>query len=362
MRTSNIARESALAAGVPDSVPCHTVTMACISANVAISQGANAILAGQADIVLAGGAETMSDVPIRFSKPMRQRLIAASKFKGIKDAPKFFKGLKLAHLAPEAPAIAEFSTGEVMGHSSDRLAARFGVTREEQDAFAMRSHHAAAKAHKDGLYKDELVAVDGSVEENGVRADASLEKLGSLKPAFVKPHGTHTAANSSYLTDGASAVLLMSEERALAEGYTPKAVLKDWTFVSQDPKEQLLLGPAYAIAKLMTKNKLSLEDIGVYELHEAFAGQVLANLAALDSDAFAREYMKLDKKIGRVPDDRLNLLGGSLSVGHPFGATGGRIMTTLANRMLREDKQLGILAACAAGGQGTAMILERWSQ
>lgn len=361
VRTSNIARESALAAGIPDTVPSHTVTLACISSNVAITSGANMILSGQASAIIAGGAETMSDVPIRFGKKMRQKLMAASKYKGIADLPKFLKGLSLKDLMPEAPAIAEFSTGEVMGHSSDRLASRFGVTRKEQDEFALRSHHNAAKAHAAGLYKDEIVPVNGSVEENGVRGDSTMEKLSSLKPAFVKPHGTHTAANSSYLTDGASAVLIMSEAKALAMGFTPKVVLKDWNYVSQDPKEELLLGPAYAVNKLMHRNGLSVGDVGVWELHEAFAGQVLANMRALDSDAFAKDSCKLPKKLGEIPMDKLNVLGGSLAIGHPFGATGGRIITTSANRMLREGSRYGVLAACAAGGQATAMLLEAWT-
>lgn len=191
------------------------------------------ILSGQADTIIAGGAETMSDVPIRFQKDMRKKLIEASKYKNMKDWLKFFKGLKLKMFAPEAPAIAEFSSGEVMGHSSDRLAARFGITREQQDDFAYRSHQNAAKAHSDGLLQGEIVPVNGHTFDNGIRGDQTRERLSELKPAFVKPHGTHTPANSSYLTDGASACLLMREDKALSMGYTPKAVLKDWVFVSQ---------------------------------------------------------------------------------------------------------------------------------
>jgi len=359
VRTSNIARESALGAGVPDSVPAHTVSMACISANQAIATGAMYIATGQAETVVAGGAETMSDVPIRWSRPVRQRMLASRKAKKPADFLKLLKGLKLSDLAPEAPAIAEFSTGEVMGHASDRMAARFGVTREEQDEFALRSHHNAAKATSAGLLKGEIMPVDGVQEDTGVRGDSKLEKLASLKPAFVRPHGTHTAANSSYLTDGASAVLLMKESRAAALGYTPLAAIKDFIFVSQDPKDELLLGPAYAISRLMHRAGLKAKDIGVWELHEAFAGQVLANLRAMELDSFAKDQAKVPEKVGAVDMDLVNTLGGSLSIGHPFGATGGRIITTTANRMGREDSQYGILAACAAGGQGHAMILER---
>lgn len=320
------------------------------------------ITSGNADVVIAGGVETMSDVPIRFSKPMRAKLIAASKYKKPADFLKFFKGFKLSMLAPEAPAIAEFSTNEVMGHSSDRLAATFGVSRESQDELALRSHMNAAKAHADGLLKDEITPVDGNAMDNGVRGDSTIEKLAKLKPAFVKPHGTHTAANSSYLTDGASAALIMSEEKALELGFTPKAVIKDTIFVSQDPTDELLLGPAYGMTKMMNKHGLSNKDIDVWELHEAFAGQVLANLAAVNSDKWTKESAKAANKVGEVPMEKLNTWGGSLSIGHPFGATGTRLMTTTANRLIHEDGKLGMIAACAAGGQGVTMLLERWEK
>jgi acetyl-CoA acyltransferase len=270
-RTSNIAREAVLGAGFPLHVPAHTVTMACISSNVA---AANAM-----QMIKSGGVETMSDVPIRFSRPIRKRLLDATMFKKVKGGAmgylKLMKGLKLSDIAPEAPAVAEFSTNEVMGHSADRLCSMMGVTRKEQDEFAHRSHSNAAKAHESGLLKDLLVLstpVSANID-NGVQV-SSLEKLSTLKPAFIKPHGTVTAANSSYLTDGASACLIMSEEKAKACGYKPRSFLRNYVFVSQDPKDQLLLGPAYAIAKLLKQTGLTLADIDVFELHEAFAGQV----------------------------------------------------------------------------------------
>lgn len=212
--------------------------------------------------------------------------------------------------------------------------------------------------------KDEIFAVDGNTMDNGIKADTSLEKLNSLKPSFVKPHGTHTAGNSSFLTDGGSAALLMSEERALKDGFTPKANIVDWQFVSQDPRDELLLGPAYAIARLLQRNKLTMADVDVWELHEAFAGQVLANINALDSDVFAQRNLGWGagaKKVGRVPFEKLNQWGGSLAIGHPFGATGTRILTTAANRLGKEGGRYAVLAACAAGGQGHAMLIERWS-
>lgn len=360
-RTSNIARESSLGAGFPNSVPSHTVTQACISANQAMCTGAEKILSGQADIIVAGGAETFSDVPIRFSKPIRSRMLQLNKAmkKGPMGALGLLKGLSLKDLAPETPAIANYTTGEVMGHSSDRLAAKFGVSRQAQDELAVRSHLNAAKAHEAGLYKDEIVPVNGSTVENGIKADTSMEKMAKLKPAFIKPHGTHTAGNSSFLTDGATAVLMMSEEKAKELGYTPKSYLRAWNFVAVDPFEELLLGPTYATARVLKAMNLKLSDIGVLEIHEAFAGQVLANLTAMNSEKWAREHLNSDK-VGEVDMTRLNTLGGSLSLGHPFGATGGRLATTASNRLIRENQRFALLTACADGGLAHACILERY--
>ena len=248
-----------------------------------------------------------------------------------------------------------------MGHSSDRLAAKFGVSRKEMDEYAVLSHVRAAKAHADGLYKDDIVPVDGVTEENGIKGDTSLEKISKLKPAFVKgPHGTHTAANSSFLTDGASASLIMSEERALQLGYKPKAYIRSWSYVGQDPFEELLLGPTFATSRVLQELNLTLSDIGVIEFHEAFAGQVLANMAAMASPTFAKDRLPGGAPIGRIDMARTNLLGGSLSIGHPFGATGSRLVTTAANRLQRENQRFALLTACADGGLATACILERY--
>jgi acetyl-CoA acyltransferase len=361
-RTSNIAREAGMGAGIPISVPSSTVTQACISANLAITSAAEKILSGQAEIVIAGGAETFSDVPIRFSKSMRKRLLQfpkASK-KGLPGILKLFKGFSMGELAPEAPAIANFTTGEVMGHSSDRLAAKFGVSRREQDEFTVMSHTRAAAAHAAGLYKDELFAVDGKLEENGIKGDTNIEKVSKLGPAFIKPHGTHTAANSSFLTDGAAACLIMTEEKALALGYKPKAYLRTWAYVGVDPFEELLLGPTFATSKVLQNLGLSLQDVGVIEFHEAFAGQVLANLTAMASEKFCQERLPGGKAIGKMDFDKMNTLGGSLSIGHPFGATGARLVTTASNRLQREQQRFALIAACADGGLAHACILERY--
>jgi acetyl-CoA acyltransferase len=218
---------------------------ACISANAAICTGAEHIATGHADVVIAGGAETFSDVPIRLTRPIRQKLITmpkAMKKGGPLGAVKhLLKGLKLKDLTLETPAIANYTTGEVMGVSSDKLSAKFGISRQEQDEFTVRSHNLAEQAHSSGWYDDEIVAYKGSKEENGIKAGSTVEGVSKLKPAFVKPHGTHTAANSSFLTDGAAATLLMSEEKALELGYKPLAYLRDWSFKACDPFEELLL-------------------------------------------------------------------------------------------------------------------------
>ncbi|CAN0054438.1 unnamed protein product [Ascophyllum nodosum] len=361
-RTSNIAREAALGAGIPDSVPSHTISQACISANQAICNGAEKIMAGTADVIVAGGCETFSDLPIRLSKPMRSRLIDLGKArkKGVTGLLGLLNGLRMKDMSLETPAIANYTTGEVMGHSSDRLSGRFGISRSDQDEFSLRSHQNAAKAHADGIYHEEIIPVNGSTEENGIKGDSTLEKLGSLKPAFVKPHGTHTAANSSFLSDGAAAALLASEGRALEMGLTPRSSLKSWTFMAVDPFDDLLLGPAFCAAKVLDDAGLTLKDIDVFEIHEAFAGQVLSNLAAMDSTEFAQKSMGRSEKLGEVPMEKLNVHGGSLSIGHPFGATGVRLVATATNRLHREGGRYALVAACADGGLGHACIIERY--
>lgn len=366
VNTSNVARESALGAGIPNRVPAHTVTQACISSNQAITSAIELIRSGQSKIILAGGTETMSDIPIRFRKKFRQKLLDARKYKSISDYLKFFKGLSFSDLLPEIPSISEFSTGETMGESCDRMAAHFGISRREQDEYALRSHQLAAEATKNGWLDQELLpaAVPPDFEmieyDNTFREDTSMEKLQKLSPAFIKPHGTITAGNSSSFTDGASASLIMEKQAALERGLEPKAVLKAYTYVAQDPEDELLLGPAYATPQVLDAMGLKLSDIDVFEFHEAFAGQILTVLKALNSDKFAKEKLNRDQKVGDIPMDRFNCWGGSLSLGHPFGATGARLVTTAANRLHHEDGKLALVSACAAGGQGHAMILERF--
>ncbi|XP_010706330.1 trifunctional enzyme subunit beta, mitochondrial isoform X1 [Meleagris gallopavo] len=365
VKTSNVAREAALGAGFSDKTPAHTVTMACISSNQAMTTGIGLIAAGQCDVVVAGGVELMSDVPIRHSRKMRKTMLTLNRAKTVGQKLALISKIRPDYFAPELPAVAEFSTSETMGHSADRLAAAFAISRVEQDEYALRSHTLAKKAQEEGLLLDvvpfKVPGKDTVTKDNGIRP-SSLEQMSKLKPAFVKPYGTVTAANSSFLTDGASAMLLMSEEKALALGYKPKAYLRDFVYVSQDPKDQLLLGPTYATPKVLEKAGLTMADIDVFEFHEAFAGQILANMKAMDSDWFAQNYMGRKSKVGAPPLEKFNTWGGSLSLGHPFGATGCRLAITAAHRLKKEGGQYGLVAACAAGGQGHAMLVELYPQ
>lgn len=363
VKTSNVAREAALGAGIPKNIPAHTVTMACISSNQAITSGAEKILSGRADVILAGGVETFSDVPIRFQRRLRQKLIKAPKV--LKKGPvavlqHLLKDLKVGDLAPEAPAIKNFLTQEVMGHSSDRLAQRFGVSRHEQDEFAVASHQNAETATAEGMLDNQICAVNGDKTDNGIRQGIKYEDMSRLKPVFIKPHGTHTPGNSSFLTDGAAATLLMSSTKCAELNIQPLAYLKDWTFQAVDPFEDLLLGPAFCIPKLLKDNGLTIADIDVWEIHEAFAGQVLANLNAVNSTKFATDNLVgWDQKVGEIPMDKLNSWGGSLAIGHPFGATGARITTNACNRLQREDGKYAIIAACADSGLAYGGLIER---
>lgn len=364
IRTSNIGREAALGAGYSEKTPAHTVTMACISSNQAITTAMGLIACDVYDAIVVGGVEFMSDIPIRHSRAMRSLMLQANKAKTVGQKLSLLASIRPSHFVPDLPAVAEFSSGETMGHSGDRLAAAFGVSRKEQDDYALRSHTLAAQAQQQGHLSDVMPYKAPSVDtiidkDNGIRV-STPEQLAKLKPAFVKPYGTVTAANASFLTDGASAALIMSEKRALQLGLTPKAYLRNFIYVSQDPVDQLLLGPAYAIPKVLDKAKLGLKDVGVWEIHEAFAGQILANMKALDSDWFAQNYLGRTGKVG-VPDlKKWNAWGGSLSIGHPFAATGVRLATHTANRLIKEDQQYGLIAACAAGGQAVGMLLERY--
>ncbi len=364
VQTPNVAREAALMAGIPNTTPCRTVSQACISANRAISDGCLEIMTGQADIVIAGGIDLTSDTPIQFPRKMRKKLFKAQRIKTMGDNVKFLTSLRASDFVPETPKVAEYTTQRVMGQDCDIMAARFQVSREEQDKYAIRSHQLAAKAHEDGHLVEEMVTVNvppkfkAVDKDNGIRGSSTMEKVARLRPAFDKKFGTLTAANSSFLTDGGAAVLLMSEDKAKELGLTPKAEVVDFVFTGQSLDDELLLGPTYAVSKLLKRQNMTFADLDVIEFHEAFAGQILSNLKALASDDFAKEHLDRDEAVGEVPMDKFNLWGGSLSIGHPFGATGARLVTTTSNRLQKEGGTYGLLAACAAGAHGHAMLLK----
>ncbi|MEX2528143.1 MAG: acetyl-CoA C-acyltransferase FadI [Gemmatimonadota bacterium] len=364
-RAPNIAREVGLSV-LPPTVPAVTVSRACASSNQAITDGANLIETGQADVVVAGGAESLSHIPITVSQPLSAALVKASRARSLKARAQAFSGLRPGDLIPQAPAIAEYSTGETMGESAERMAKENGISREAQDEWALRSHRLAQAGVEDGRLGGELLPVyvppdyETVVEEdNGIRSDTSLEALAGLRPAFDRVHGSVTAGNASPLTDGASAVLLMSEDRARADGREPLGRIRGYAYTGVDPAGQLLQGPAYAAPRALRRAGVTMKDIELMEMHEAFASQILSNLQALSSDKFAREELGLDKAVGHPDVDRINVMGGSIAIGHPFGATGGRLTMTLIHEMRRRDLELGLITVCAAGGLGFAMVVER---
>lgn len=363
-RTSNLGREVVLGTQLPRSVPAWTVTMACVSSLQAFVDCARAVADGAADVAIAAGAETLSDAPIRYTRAVRRRLMLSQKARRVGDYLKLLKGLHLKDLAPEPVAIAEFSTGEVMGENCERLAKRLGIARADQDAYAIASHSRARRATDDGLLTRQIVpawlpgATAPVTADNGIRV-GTPDQLASLRPAFDRRFGSVTAANSSFFTDGAAAVLLASEEAAGRLGLEPLAALRSISTAALDPLEELLLGPALTLPRALADAGLTLDDVGVVELHEAFAAQVLAVLTLLEDETWCRERLGRDEPVGTVDRARLNAWGGSLSVGHPFGATGARLVTTCVHRMQHEQARHGVVAACAAGALGIGLTFER---
>jgi acetyl-CoA acyltransferase len=361
----NIAREVTLGAGLPARVPSFTVGRACASSNQAITSAAEQIALGLADVIIAGGAESLTDIPILASPELRNALVRASKARSLGERLQAFRGLKLRNLQPIAPAIAEPTTGLSMGESAEKMAKENGITREAQDRWAFRSHQLAAAATADGRLTREIAPFyvppryeQVVTSDNGIRSDSTLEKLATLKPVFDRKYGSVTAGNASPLTDGASAVLLMSEDKAKELGYKPLGYIRSYSYAALDPADQLLQGPVYAAPVAFDRAGLTMKDIGLLEVHEAFAAQVLSNLQWFDSDKIAKERLGRDKAIGLPPEDRINVMGGSIAIGHPFGATGGRLTVTLLNEMRRRGEQFGMISVCAAGALGFVMIVE----
>ena len=362
----NLGREAAFRAALPASVTGSAVNLACASSNRAITSGAEAILSGEAEVVLAGGAESLSNVPVQFSRT------AVAKFQALQKARTL--GARLAAVArfrprdfaPVAPAIAEYSTGQTMGESCEKMAKENGVSRRAQDEIALLSHRRAAAAAAEGRFDGQIVPVYPPpryerpvIRDNGVRADSNLDALAALRPVFDRRFGTLTAGNSSPITDGGSAVVLASEKRTRALGRAPLGFVRSWAWFAIPPGGQLLQGPAYAAPLALERAGLTLADIDLVETHEAFAAQVLSNLKAFASPKFAREELNRSAPMGEVDLERWNVNGGSIALGHPFGATGARVTLQLLHELARRNGKFGLLTVCAAGGHGFAMVVER---
>ena len=361
----NIAREISLLPHFPRTLQAFSVGRACASANQAITDAADQIALGHSQVAIAGGAESLSQIPILHSRGMSDVLLAASRAKSAVKRVATLAKLRPRDFVPITPAIAEPSTGETMGQSAEKMAKLNGISREAQDRFALRSHTLAQRGTADGRLTSEIALVPERPRakqmicaDNGIREDSSYEQLAALKPVFDKSYGTVTAGNSSPLTDGGAAVLLMSEQRARALGRVPLAFIRSYAYAAVDPSEQLLQAPVIAAPIALQRAGLSLNDIDLVEMHEAFAAQVLSNIQGIASPAWARRA-GFENATGDIDEERLNVMGGSLAIGHPFGATGARILTTLCNELARRNKQFGMLTVCAAGGMGHAMIVER---
>ena len=361
----NIAREVALMPLLPKRTQAWSVSRACASANQAITDAADQIALGHAHVAIAGGAESLSNVPILHSRGMSDLLVAASRAKSVRQRLRVFARLRPRDLIPITPAIAEPTTGESMGQSAEKMAKLNGIARRDQDELALASHVKASAGTKDGRLTAEIAPVflpprldTAMTEDNGIRAESTIGQLSALRPVFDRRYGTVTAGNASPLTDGGAAVLLMSESRAKSLGYRPLAYIRSYAYAALDPGDQLLQAPVLAAPVALQRAGLTLKDMDLVEMHEAFAAQVLSNLRGFESREWAARA-GFTEPVGVVDPTRLNVMGGSIAIGHPFGATGARITTTLVNELGRRGGQFGLLTVCAAGGLGFAMVVER---
>jgi acetyl-CoA acyltransferase len=361
----NIAREIVLATGMPKSIEAYSVSRACATSYQSAVNIAEAIMAGAIDTGVAGGADSASIVPITVSKRLAEALMAATKARSVGERMQAFAGIRPRDLAPVPPAIKEFSTGLSMGDSAEKMAKENHISREAQDEFAHRSHALAGKAWEEGKLDDEVMEVfvpnhfnEAIREDNLIRKDTPIEAYAKLKPAFDRKHGTVTAANSSPLTDGASALLLMREDKAKALGFDVLGFIRSYAFAALDPAGQLLMGPSYASPIALDRAGVKVSDLDLIDMHEAFAAQILSNTQAFESTEWSQKHLGRSEKIGEIDWDKFNVTGGSISIGHPFAATGARQITQTLRELKRRGGNLALCTACAAGGLGAAMVLE----
>ena len=359
----NLGREAALSSGLSPLTPGITLQRACGTGLDTVITVGNKIALGQIEAGIGGGSDTTSDVPIVVSRRMRRRLLDANMAKTNSQRLAAFKGFSFRDLKPEFPGVAEPRTGKSMGDHCELMAKEWRIAREDQDRLAMESHHKAAAAYERGFFADLVVPFRGQDKDNILRPDTSMEKLATLKPAFDRSsgHGTLTAGNSTPLTDGASAALLASEEWAAAHGLPVQAYLVDAQVAAVDfvHGEGLLMAPCWAVAKLLQRNGLALQDFDFYEIHEAFAAQVLCTLKAWEDPDFCRDRLGLQAPLGAIDREKLNVVGSSLAVGHPFAATGARIVATAARLLKEKGSGRALISICTAGGMGVAAIVER---
>lgn len=357
----NLAREAVLSTDLSPATPGTTLQMACGTSLQAALMLAARIATGEIDSAIAAGTDTTSDVPIVFQRKFAQRLIKLGQARSLKQRLQIFKGFRLSELTPRPPANGEPRTSLAMGEHCELMAREWGISRADQDQLALESHLKAAAAYEAGFFDGLVSPYQGVSRDNNIRADSSLEKLTSLKPAFDKKHGTLTAGNSTPLTDGAAAVLLCSEDWALANNIPIRAFLVAGrsSAVNFVDGEGLLMAPTVAVSELLQMNGLSLQDFDCYEIHEAFAAQALCTLKAWEDETFCREKLGRDAALGAIDRSRMNIKGGSLAFGHPFAATGARILGTLAAILEEKGHGRGLISVCTAGGMGVAAIVER---
>ena len=359
----NLAREATLSSGLSPLTPGITLQRACGTGLDSIITIANKIAVGQIEVGIGGGSDTTSDVPIVYGKALRQRLLAAAAAKSTRDKIAAFKGFSLRELKPDFPGVAEPRTGKSMGDHCEDMAKQWNISRDSQDELAAASHHKLAAAYERGFFEDLVVSFRGVSRDNILRPDTSIEKLATLKPAFDRTsgRGTLTAGNSTPLTDGASACLVASEDWASAHGHEVLCRIRDAHVSAVDfvHGEGLLMAPTVAVSEMLKRNNLALQDFDIYEIHEAFAAQVLCTLRAWESEDYCRTRLDLDAPLGRIDPARINPLGSSLAAGHPFAATGARIVATAAKQLAERGGGRCLVSICTAGGMGVVAILER---
>ena len=359
----NLAREATLSSGLSPLTPGITLQRACGTSLDAIMIVANKIAAGQIEVGIGGGSDTTSDVPIVYGQALRRRLLEAARAKTTRDKLAAFKGFHLRELKPDFPAVAEPRTGKSMGDHCEDMAKEWNISRDSQDEFAVASHHKLAAAYERGFFDDLVVSFRGVSRDNILRPDTSIEKLATLKPAFDKTsgRGTLTAGNSTPLTDGAAACLIASEEWAAKHGHEVLCHIRDTQVAAVDfvHGEGLLMAPTIAVPEMLARNGLTLQDFDLYEIHEAFAAQVLCTLRAWESEEYCKNRLGLDAPLGRIDPARLNINGSSLATGHPFAATGARIVATAAKELKQRGGGRCLVSICTAGGMGVVAILER---